>query len=344
MGRRGRRPYPGILTGREQEVLALIRSGLNNPEIADRLAIARETVKWHVSEILSKLGVETREQAAAYQWEDIEPRPARPSIGVPLLLRLAGSGLVAVTVVGVAALGWAVFETSGGDSSNDAVAEAAADDDRSGQQVSSRQTATPTPRVGDKAATPAILPDGVAPAALVIPTPSPVGPSVPTPTSTPQTLQPPSTQLDSSITTPTPTVQPASTEFDSPTATPTPTPTLRPPSTEDDMPPTPSPECPGHVSCDGPGCPGDYDCDGWSNAIEIQYNSYPWGRYGDSDVVTPEGSAFDAAYGQSSCTDGEDNDEDEYVDETDAGCGGWGPTPTPTLPPWLITGTPTPPP
>jgi hypothetical protein len=47
-------------------------------------------------------------------------------------------------------------------------------------------------------------------------------------------------------------------------------------------------------------------------------------------VSTPENSDFDLNYGQSSCTDGEDNDGDDYTDGTDSGCGGWGPTPTPS--------------
>ena len=48
----------GRLTSREWEVLALLRDRLANPEIAERLGITRDAVKYHVSEILSKLGVE----------------------------------------------------------------------------------------------------------------------------------------------------------------------------------------------------------------------------------------------------------------------------------------------
>ena len=65
--RRGRPPYPGLLTPREQEVLALLQKGLTNEEIADRLGISRDGAKFHVSEILSKLGVQSRHQAAAWQ-------------------------------------------------------------------------------------------------------------------------------------------------------------------------------------------------------------------------------------------------------------------------------------
>lgn len=53
------------LTEREAEVLALMVEGLNNPDIAQRLNVSRSTVKYHISAILSKLGVSNRSEAIA---------------------------------------------------------------------------------------------------------------------------------------------------------------------------------------------------------------------------------------------------------------------------------------
>jgi NarL family two-component system response regulator LiaR len=59
-------PAPGHdLTERERAVLALMVEGLNNTQIAERLVVSPSTIKSHVSNILSKLGVASRTEAVA---------------------------------------------------------------------------------------------------------------------------------------------------------------------------------------------------------------------------------------------------------------------------------------
>lgn len=59
-------PANETLTERESEVLRLLAQGKANKEIARELVIGEKTVKTHVSNILSKLGVQSRTQAALY--------------------------------------------------------------------------------------------------------------------------------------------------------------------------------------------------------------------------------------------------------------------------------------
>jgi DNA-binding CsgD family transcriptional regulator len=120
MAKRGRPRHPDILTPREWEVLALLREGLTNEQIAQRLDITERTAKFHVSEILSKLGVSSRDEAA--RWQPEEHRPWWQAAFAPLALAwkkvtagglataLAG-GIAIVVVVGVGVLVWGLLRT-----------------------------------------------------------------------------------------------------------------------------------------------------------------------------------------------------------------------------------------
>jgi len=57
------------LTEREFEVLRLIAAGKSNAEIAEALVLGESTVKTHISNILKKLHVDDRTQAAVYAWQ-----------------------------------------------------------------------------------------------------------------------------------------------------------------------------------------------------------------------------------------------------------------------------------
>lgn len=58
------------LTNREMEVLRQIAAGLNNHEIAAALVISEKTVKSHITNILSKLHLADRTQAAVFAWQE----------------------------------------------------------------------------------------------------------------------------------------------------------------------------------------------------------------------------------------------------------------------------------
>lgn len=107
-------------TPRQREVLALVAAGRTNAEIAERLALSLDGAKWHVREIMSKLQVDNREEAADY-WRrrnGIATRLTRYgagilSLGKPLtLLKAAAVGVAGVVTVSAIAAGVVALRSS----------------------------------------------------------------------------------------------------------------------------------------------------------------------------------------------------------------------------------------
>jgi len=91
---------------REREVLDLIAAGRTNGEIAEALTISFSTAKWHVSELITKLGVASREEVADY-WRyerSLRGRTSRffGAIAGLGMLKVA-SGVTAVAIIGTGA-------------------------------------------------------------------------------------------------------------------------------------------------------------------------------------------------------------------------------------------------
>ena len=154
---------PGIdleLTDRQQEVLSLIARGRTNPEIAAELGITLDGAKWHVREILSKLGVESREEAAAY-WR-AHQRPGRrlvrtvgglASVG---LAKTAAAAAVLVVVGLIATVTLLSLRT--GDDAPAAPETLAPPPDSSPTAPDPTATTSPTPGVSEELLEPELLP------------------------------------------------------------------------------------------------------------------------------------------------------------------------------------------
>jgi DNA-binding CsgD family transcriptional regulator/catechol 2,3-dioxygenase-like lactoylglutathione lyase family enzyme len=61
-GKRGRPPHPDILTAAEWKVAEQVRHGLTNRRIADRTGVSPDAVKFHVGNVLAKLGLSSRRE------------------------------------------------------------------------------------------------------------------------------------------------------------------------------------------------------------------------------------------------------------------------------------------
>ncbi|MCC7363025.1 MAG: helix-turn-helix transcriptional regulator [Dehalococcoidia bacterium] len=96
------------LTPRQREVLDLIARGLTNTEIAEELGISLSGVKWQVSEIIGRLGVAGRGEAAEY-WLDRQSPAGRVrrlfgGLTLPVGAKALGLGTAAVGAIAVVAI------------------------------------------------------------------------------------------------------------------------------------------------------------------------------------------------------------------------------------------------
>jgi len=118
-----------VWSEREREVLDLIARGRTNGEIAESLGITFATAKWHVSELITKLGVASREDVAAY-WQRERSlrgrmgRIARGMIALPVA-KLAVGGATVAALAAAGGISWGAFADESAQSAP-AVAEATA--------------------------------------------------------------------------------------------------------------------------------------------------------------------------------------------------------------------------
>ncbi len=120
MKRRGRPRYPDILTPRQREVWELVYQGLSNEQIAEKLGISLDGAKYHVSEVLRRLGVESRYDAANWSpGADAAPASRWAWLAAPLFLTkkvklvalwyIASGVAISAVAVGGALLAWGVL-------------------------------------------------------------------------------------------------------------------------------------------------------------------------------------------------------------------------------------------
>ena len=191
--RRGRPRHPGVLTPAEQRVLEALRDGGTNAAIGARLGISTDAVKYHISNMLGKLGLRDRRELAAWRPDESDEHRGRLGSLVVLAAALwpptrtlawvvAGTAAVAgagVAVVAVAGAVVVVLALAGGDGR-----EPQAGAPHTTSVADPNPTAT---AVEPRAATPALTPSPTstaeptaspAPAPTSTPTPAPMPPAV----------------------------------------------------------------------------------------------------------------------------------------------------------------------
>jgi DNA-binding CsgD family transcriptional regulator len=125
--------YKFDLSPRQREILELIADGQTNAEIASSLGVSLDGAKYHVREILAKLNVDSREEAASY-WRAYNRPTAKIGralsgiFGLGTLKAVAGSAAIIAAGGAVAAIVVGINAAREADTSGEPAATAAADD------------------------------------------------------------------------------------------------------------------------------------------------------------------------------------------------------------------------
>ena len=100
---RGRPPFPDQLTPAEWRVVEAVRHGLSNPDIARRLGVSVDAVKYHVANALQKLGLDSRK--ALMKWAGVARASAlHPQVGSTFMdVQLGPVGQIARSVSNIEA-------------------------------------------------------------------------------------------------------------------------------------------------------------------------------------------------------------------------------------------------
>jgi DNA-binding CsgD family transcriptional regulator/catechol 2,3-dioxygenase-like lactoylglutathione lyase family enzyme len=100
---RGRPPHDDLLTPAEWRVIEFVRHGLTNPDIAERLGVSTDAVKFHVANALAKLGFDSRAELRTWAGVRRDSNLGRQETGMQPDVTLGPVGQIARTVKDIAA-------------------------------------------------------------------------------------------------------------------------------------------------------------------------------------------------------------------------------------------------
>lgn len=100
---RGRPVHPDVLTPAEWRVAEAVRHGLTNPAIAERMGVSLDAIKYHVANVLSKLGFASRAELRRWDGVRLDSNLAIEEHKVGAALKLGSLGQIARTVADIGA-------------------------------------------------------------------------------------------------------------------------------------------------------------------------------------------------------------------------------------------------